>query len=57
MVRSEKVGCVRTCRVEPETLTAVERWVAERRAAWERRFDRLDVLLVEAESKPRKRKS
>lgn len=57
LVRSEKVGRVRTCRVEPETLTAVERWMAERRAAWERRFDRLGVLLVEAESKPRRRKS
>lgn len=57
LVRSEKVGRVRTCRIEPETLTAAERWIAERRATWERRFDRLGALLAETESKPRKRKS
>jgi DNA-binding transcriptional ArsR family regulator len=53
LVRSEKVGRVRTCRIEPEALTAVERWVAERRATWERRFDRLGALLAEDESTPR----
>lgn len=57
LVRSEKVGRVRICRIEPETLTAVERWVADRRATWERRFDRLGALLAETETKPRKRKS
>ncbi len=56
LVRSEKVGRVRTCRIEPEALTAVERWVAERRATWERRFDRLGALLAEDEPTSRKRK-
>lgn len=47
LVRSEKVGRVRTCRVEPQALTLVERWVAGRRATWERQFDRLDEVLAE----------
>lgn len=45
LVRTEKVGRVRTCRVEPSGLRLAERWITERRALWERRLDRLaDVL-------------
>lgn len=47
LVRSEKVGRVRTCRVEPAALRAVEVWVQERRATWERRLDRLGEVLAE----------
>jgi DNA-binding transcriptional ArsR family regulator len=45
LVRSEKVGRVRTCRLEPAPLRAVEQWIALHRAGWEQRLDRLgDVL-------------
>ena len=45
LVRSEKVGRVRTCRLEPAPMRAVEQWVARHRATWEERLDRLgDVL-------------
>lgn len=45
LVRSEKVGRVRTCRVEPARLRDVEQWMAEHRRTWERRLDLLgDVL-------------
>jgi DNA-binding transcriptional ArsR family regulator len=45
LVRSEKVGRVRTCRLESAPMRVVERWVAEHRAIWERRLDLLgDVL-------------
>jgi len=45
LVRSEKVGRVRTCRLESGPLRAVEHWVAQHRAVWERRLDLLgDVL-------------
>jgi DNA-binding transcriptional ArsR family regulator len=47
LVRSEKVGRVRTCRIEPAALRPVERWVGERRASWERRFDRLGDHLAQ----------
>lgn len=47
LVRSQKVGRVRTCRIEPQVLSAAERWLSERRASWERRFDRLGAFLAE----------
>jgi DNA-binding transcriptional ArsR family regulator len=31
LVRSDKVGRVRTCRLEPAALRPVEQWIAERR--------------------------
>ena len=46
LVRSEKVGRVRTCRAEPKVLRSAEEWINERRSEWERRFDRLGALLV-----------
>jgi len=47
LVRTTKVGRVRTCRIEPAGLSVAERWIAERRSMWERRFDRLGDLLEE----------
>jgi len=47
LVRSQKVGRVRTCRIEPVVLRQAERWIAQRRATWERRFDRLGAVLAE----------
>lgn len=46
LVASEKVGRVRTCRIEPAALQTVESWVAQRRAGWERRLDRLGQYLA-----------
>jgi DNA-binding transcriptional ArsR family regulator len=50
LVRSEKTGRVRMCRIEPKTLTAAEGWFAKRRASWERRFDRLEAFLAEEDA-------
>ena len=47
LVMSEKVGRTRTCRIEPKVLTQAEHWIAERRALWERRLDRLGQFLEE----------
>jgi DNA-binding transcriptional ArsR family regulator len=47
LVTSEKVGRVRTCRVDPKMLSLAEMWVAERRAMWERNLDRLGAFLNE----------
>jgi DNA-binding transcriptional ArsR family regulator len=47
LVRSEKIGRVRTCRLEPAPMRSVEQWIAQHRTAWENRLDRLgDVLNV-----------
>jgi DNA-binding transcriptional ArsR family regulator len=47
LVRSEKVGRVRTCRIEPVALQPAEQWIIERRVMWERRLDRLGDYLAE----------
>jgi DNA-binding transcriptional ArsR family regulator len=47
LVRSEMVGRVRTCHIETSMLRSAERWIAERRTAWEQRFDRLGQFLEE----------
>lgn len=39
LVRSEKLGRVRTCRINAETLGIAEDWIAARRRLWERRLD------------------
>ena len=50
LVGSEKVGRVRTCRLDPAALAEAEAWIHDRRALWNRRLDRLGALLDEAES-------
>jgi DNA-binding transcriptional ArsR family regulator len=47
LIRSEKVGRVRTCLIEPVAMQSAEQWIAERRATWERRLDRLGDYLAE----------
>lgn len=46
LVRSEKKGRVRTCRIEPRALSAAEAWIAEQRTLWEGRLDRLEEYLA-----------
>jgi DNA-binding transcriptional ArsR family regulator len=47
LVRTEKIGRVRTCSIDPAGLSAVEQWIADRRSIWDRRLDRLGDLLAE----------
>ncbi len=54
VIVTEKVGRVRSCRLEPTTLRAAERWIAERRVLWEHRLDRLERMLVTDEPHPKK---
>lgn len=46
LIRSEKKGRVRTCRIEPAALAAAEGWIANQRALWEGRADRLETYLA-----------
>src|SRR5918992_2604984 len=55
LVRSEKIGRVRTCEIEPAALRPVEQWISARRSNWERRLDRLGDYLAEGEDEPPKR--
>jgi DNA-binding transcriptional ArsR family regulator len=53
LVRSQKVGRVRTCVLAPEALTGAEQWISARRTTWERRLDRLgDYLEATAPEEP-----
>jgi DNA-binding transcriptional ArsR family regulator len=53
-IRTRKVGRVRICAIEDAPFAAVETWLAEQRALWERRTDRLErfVTTVDAEDRP-----
>jgi DNA-binding transcriptional ArsR family regulator len=46
VVRSHKVGRVRTCEIEPLALSTAERWISERRTTWAARLDRLGEFLA-----------
>jgi DNA-binding transcriptional ArsR family regulator len=51
LVRTQKVGRVRTCWIEPAGFDAAAAWLAEHHALWERRLDRLgDVLAEQAQT-------
>src|ERR1700728_2327075 len=47
LVRTQKVGRTRTCRLNPATLRSAEQWMSERRGLVERRLDRLGDYLGE----------
>tara|TARA_R110000782_G_scaffold250392_1_gene337644 strand:- start:152 stop:514 length:363 start_codon:yes stop_codon:yes gene_type:complete len=41
LIRSEKVGRVRTCLINAEKLAAAEAWLSEQRKLWQAQTDRL----------------
>jgi DNA-binding transcriptional ArsR family regulator len=48
VVRSEKIGRVRTFTIAPAALRTAEQWLAQRRTLWERRLDRLGEIIAAA---------
>jgi DNA-binding transcriptional ArsR family regulator len=56
LVTSQKVGRVRTCRIDTKVLHGAEQWIADRRASWESRLDRLGEYLAETENEPTSRR-
>jgi DNA-binding transcriptional ArsR family regulator len=46
LVRTQKVGRVRTCQIEAGSLQRAEQWINDRRIQWERRLDRLGDYLA-----------
>lgn len=52
LVRSEKLGRTRTCRLNPAALRSAEHWISERRTLVERRLDRLAEYLAETADTP-----
>ena len=54
LVTTEKIGRVRTCRVEPAGLRVAEQWLHARRPEWDRRLDRLEQFLDQLASRRQK---
>lgn len=52
LIRSEKVGRVRTCHLDLNMLVSAQNWITERREMWERRLDRLGQYLAERPENP-----
>ena len=52
LVRTEKVGRVRTCRIEPAGFTQLEKWIKDHRTHWEVSLDRLGKFLAEEDETP-----
>jgi DNA-binding transcriptional ArsR family regulator len=50
LVLSVKIGRVRTYRLQQEALADLERWLVERKASWNKTFDRLDQFLADEQS-------
>jgi DNA-binding transcriptional ArsR family regulator len=47
----------RPCRLEPQTLKAVDAWLAEYRQLWEARLDRLELYLAKLQRQSGKNKT
>lgn len=45
-IRTRKVGRVRICQIEERSFAAAEAWLAEQRALWEGRTDRLEQFVA-----------
>jgi DNA-binding transcriptional ArsR family regulator len=50
LVKTEKVGRIRSCRVDAGGLDAAAQWIAARRPEWDRRLDRLGEFLAEPDA-------
>jgi DNA-binding transcriptional ArsR family regulator len=49
LVKTEKVGRVRSCRIDVSGLDAAREWLSARRPEWDRAMDRLGDFLEETE--------
>lgn len=54
LIRSEKVGRVRICQMQPAALGAAGTWIAEQRAVWEARLDRMEAYVTRLQRKEKK---
>jgi DNA-binding transcriptional ArsR family regulator len=46
LVRSKKIGRVRTYELVPQQLEIAENWLGRQRSIWKQRLDRLDAYLL-----------
>jgi DNA-binding transcriptional ArsR family regulator len=53
LVKTEKVGRVRTCKLGPRRLQEETAWIERYRELWDSRFDELDKVVEELKQKER----
>ena len=51
LVKTEKIGRVRSCTLDTSAMSQAERWINDRRTQWERRLDRLGDFLEQTQEK------
>lgn len=56
LIKTQKIGRVRTCSIEPKTLRQAEQWINDRRTTWEVRLDRLGEYLADNPDEPKSRR-
>jgi len=56
LIKTEKTGRVRSCRVEASGLRAAEEWLRARRPEWDRKLDSLEQFLDQPDNTGARRK-
>ena len=51
LIRTRKEGRVRTCAIETKSFAMVESWLAAQKTIWERRTDRLEKFVMDAQER------
>jgi DNA-binding transcriptional ArsR family regulator len=54
LVKRKIEGRAHLCRIDPSILRMAEKWIGDRRAAWEHHLDRLGEFLAEQEAETRR---
>ena len=57
LVKTEKIGRVRSCTLDTMAMSLAERWINDRRTQWEQRLDRLGDFLDQTRDDPAPKKA
>ena len=52
LVKTEKIGRVRSCTLDASAMSQAERWINDRRTEWQRKLDRLGDFLEQTQDDP-----
>ena len=52
LVKTQKIGRVRTCTLDTTAMSLAEQWINDRRTTWKKRFDRLGQYLDQTKNEP-----
>ena len=52
LIRTQKIGRVRSCTLDTSAMSQAEHWINDRRTQWQRRLDRLGDYLDDTANEP-----